>query len=59
MNEIEINIFIIYEIDSWSINPSNNFQIKKNCLFLAAKLTRHAIKIISNGYGIVFDGAGS
>ena len=48
-----LNLFIVYEFDNWSRNPTNNFPLKK--------LVRNAIKIKFTliGRGIAFDGEGS
>lgn len=51
-------VYIVYDLENWPINPSNNVSIK-NCLFRAAKLTRNGIKryFIYYGYRITFDGS--
>ena len=38
-----LNLYIVYELNNRSRNPSNNFNLK-NCSFGTAKLTRNAIK---------------
>ena len=39
------NLYIVYEINNWPRNPTNNFSLK-NCLFGTVKLVRNAIKSI-------------
>ena len=53
-------MYIVYEINNWPPNPTNNFSLK-NCLFGTVKLVRNAIKgiFIYNVWGIAFDGEGS
>ena len=55
-----LNILTVYQQNKWSCNPSNDFTVK-NCLLGTVKLTRNVIKsrLIYNGQGIAFDGAGS
>ena len=38
-----INVHIIYDLDAWSGNPSNNFKFK-NCLFGATGIEKIVIK---------------
>ena len=38
-----INVYIIYDLDAWSGNPSNNFKFK-NCLFGATGIEKIVIK---------------
>ena len=54
-----MSLYIVYELNSWSRNPANNFTLK-NCLFGTVKLTRNAdkSKFTYNGRGIAFDGEG-
>ena len=54
-----LNLYIVYELNNWPCNPSNNFA-QQNCLFGAIKLTRNAIKrkFIYNGREIAFDEKG-
>ena len=33
------NVYIVYDLDAWSRNPSNNFKCK-NCLFGANSLVK-------------------
>ena len=52
------NLYIVYELNSWPRNPTNNFPLK-NCLFGTVKLERKGIKnkfTYNNGQGIAFDG---
>ena len=59
-NKFILNLYIVYELNTWLRNPINNFTIK-NCLFGTVKLERNAIKskFTYNGRGIAFDGEGS
>ena len=54
-----VNAYLLYELDNWPVNSSNNSTIKK--IFGTAKLTRNTIKrkFIYNGFGLVFDVARS
>ena len=38
-----LNLYIVYELNTWPHNPTNNFTLK-NCLFGTVKLTRNADK---------------
>ena len=51
------NLHIVYELNSWPHNPTNNFPLK-NCLFGTVKLERKGIKnkFTYNGQGIAFGG---
>ena len=55
-----LNLLVVYELNCWSCNPSNDFTVK-NCLLGTVKLTRNAVKsrFIYYGQGIAFDGADS
>ena len=55
-----LNLYIVYELNTWPRNPANNFTLK-NCLFGTVKLRRNTIKskFTYNGRGIAFDGEGS
>ena len=54
-----LNSYLVYELNNWPHNPSNNFTIK-NCSSGTVKLIRHVnIKFISIGQGIAYDGTGS
>ena len=55
-----LNLYIVYELNNWSDNPSNDFEIR-NCLFGTAKLVRNTIKrkFIYNGRRLAFDTTGS
>ena len=52
-----MNLYIVYELNNWPPNPTNNIPVK-NCLFGTAKLVRNAIKskYADNVQGIAFDG---
>ena len=53
-----LSFYMVYELNNWQDNPSNNFTLK-NCLLSATKLTRNTIKsrLIYNDQGIAFDDA--
>ena len=55
-----VNVYIIYNLDAWSKNPTNNFKFK-NCLFGATSVVKNSDKekYVFSGYGITFDSAGS
>ena len=55
-----VNVYIIYDLQSWPRNPADNFKFK-NCLFGATNVVKNSDKgnYIYNGYGITFDSAGS
>ena len=42
-NNFILNLYIVYELNTWPQNPTNNFTLK-NCLFGTVKLTRNADK---------------
>ena len=54
------NPHIIYDLDPWPRNPTNNFKLKK-CLSGATNILKNnnKEKWMYRSYGIVFDGAGS
>ena len=56
-NFIFLSLYIVYELNTWPRNPTNNFTLK-NCLFGTVKLVRNVIKskFTYNGWGVVFDG---
>ena len=53
------NLYIVYELNAWPCNPTNNFTLK-NCLFNTVKLIRNTkkSKFTYNGRGIAPDGKG-
>ena len=55
-----INVYIVYDLDAWPRNPTNNFKFK-NCLFGATNIVKNSDKekYVYSGYGITFDSAGS
>ena len=55
-----VNVYIIYDLQSWPRNPADNFKFK-NCLFGATNVVKNSDKenYIYNGYGITFDSADS
>ena len=54
-----VNVSIVYDLDAWPRNPTNNFKFK-NCLFAATSVVKHSDKekYIYSGYGITFNSAG-
>ena len=55
-----INIYIVYDLDAWPRNPTNNFKFK-NCLFVATSIVKNSDieKHVYSGYGMTFDSVGS
>ena len=55
-----VNVHIVYDVDAWPRNPTNNFKFK-NCLFGATNIVKNSdqVKYVYCGYGITFDGADS
>ena len=55
-----VNVNIIYGLDAWPRNPTNNFKLK-NWLFGATNIVKNSDKekYLYSGYGITFDSAGS
>ena len=55
-----VNVYIVYDLDAWPRNPTNNFKFK-NCLFGATDIGINSDKkkYVYSGYGITFDNAGS
>ena len=55
-----LNVYIVYDLDAWPRNPTNNFKFK-SCLFGATSIVKnsHKGKYMYSGYGITFDSAGS
>ena len=54
-----LNLFIVYELDSWPSDLNTNFTLG-SCLFGCAKLTKNTDpdKYSYNGYGVGFDAHG-
>ena len=54
-----VNFYIVYDLDAWPRNPTNNFKFK-NCLFRATRTLKNSDKekYVYSGYGITFDSAG-
>ena len=57
---LEQNVYIVYDLDAWTRNPTNNFKFK-NCLFGASNTVNNSDKekYVYTGYGITFDSADS
>ena len=55
-----INVYIVYNLDAWPRNPTNNFKFK-NCLFGATNTVKSSDKekYVYSAYGITIDSAGS
>ena len=53
-----VNVYIVYDLDAWPRNPTNNFKFK-NCLFGATTIVKNndKKKYVYNRYGITFDSA--
>ena len=53
-----VNVYIVYDLDAWPRNPTNNFKFK-NCLFGATTIVKNndKEKYVYNRYGITFDSA--
>ena len=54
-----VNAYIIYDLDTWPKNPTNNFKFK-NCLFRATNIVKNSDKemYVYCGFGITFDSSG-
>ena len=54
-----VNVFIVYDLDAWPKNPTDNFKIK-NCLFGATNIVKNSDKekYVYSGYRIIFDSGG-
>ena len=54
-----VNVYIVYDLDAWPRNPTNNFKLK-NCSFGATSVVKNSDKekFVYSGYGITFDSAG-
>ena len=55
-----VNVYIIYDLDAWPRNPTNNFKFKKY-VFRATNIVKNSDKEknVYSRYGITFDSAGS
>ena len=55
-----VNVYIVYDLDAWPRNPTNNFKIK-NFLFGATNIVKNSDKekYVHSQYGITFGSAGS
>ena len=54
-----VNVYIVYDLDAWPRNPTNNFKLK-NFSFGATSVVKNSDKekFVYSGYGITFDSAG-
>ena len=54
-----LNVYIVFDLDAWPRNPTNNFKFK-NCLFGANSTVKNSAKekYVYSGYGITFDSVG-
>ena len=50
-----VNVYIVYDLDAWPRNPTNNLKFK-NCLFGATSIVKNSDKenYVYSGYGITF-----
>ena len=50
-----VNVYIVYDLDTWPKNPTNNFKFK-SCLFGASNTVKNSDKEkhVYSGYGITF-----
>ena len=55
-----VNVYIVYDLDVWPRNPTDNFKFK-NCLFGATNIVKNSDKekYVYSGYGMKLDRAGS
>ena len=55
-----VNVYIVYDLDAWSRNPTNVFKLK-NYLFGATNIVKNSDKgkWVYSRYGIALDGGGS
>ena len=55
-----VNAYVVYDLDAWPRNCTNNFKFK-NGLFGATNISKNSYKEtnVYRGYGITFDSAGS
>ena len=55
-----VNVYIVYELDAWPRNSTNNFKFK-NRLFCTTNIVKNSDKekYVYSGYGITFDTASS
>ena len=55
-----VNVYIVYDLDAWPRNSTNNFKFK-NCLFIATSVIKNSDKekYVYSGYRITFNSAGS
>ena len=55
-----VNVYIVYDLDAWPRNSTNDFKFK-NCLFGATNAVKNSDKekYVCSRYGIIFDFAGS
>ena len=55
-----VNVSIVYDLDAWPKNPTDNFKIK-NCLFAATNIVKNSDKekYVYSGYRITFHSVGS
>ena len=51
-----VNVYIVYDLDDWARNPTNNFKFQI-CLFGATNVVKYSDKetYVYSGYGITFD----
>ena len=55
-----VNVYIVYELDAWPRNPTNNFNFKSFILRATSVVkNKEKEKHVYMGYGIIFSSAGS
>ena len=54
-----VNVYLVYELNAWRRNPTNNLKFK-NCLFGATNIVKNSDKekYVYSGYRIIFDSGG-
>ena len=59
-NNLDLNLYIVFELNIWPGNPTNHFPLK-TYLLGTVKLVRNSVKhiVTYNGPGKAFDGKGS
>ena len=56
-----VNVYIVYDLDAWPRNPTNNFRLKKKLFRATSKVKNNDKKsmYVYSGYEITFDSADS
>ena len=55
-----VNVYVVYDLDAWLRNPTNNFKLK-NCLFGTMNIAKNSDKekYVCSGSGITFTSSSS